>query len=116
VTSFVKTEAKLKHVLALETSEVTIAKLSEDENNRTRLGESEGEVRVVVVQCPRDRECSPELTDTPVVSEETGSLEGLILSKKVFIRDPEISIVAEAVVELLKPLGSPLFGAVACTW
>lgn len=69
----------------------------------------------MVVQSPRDSQCSPQLADSPIGGEKTGSLEGLVLLKKVFIGDPEISIVSEAMVELLKPLGRPLFRAIAWT-
>ncbi|KAI6767800.1 hypothetical protein HG530_005809 [Fusarium avenaceum] len=113
--SLVKTESQLEPILALETSEVAVIELSKNKNNGTSLGKGEGEVRVVVVQSPRDSQCSPQLADSPIRCEETGSLEGLILLKKVFVRDPEISIVPEAMVELLKPLGRPLLRAIAWT-
>jgi hypothetical protein len=115
VASLVKTESQFEPVLALETSKVAVIELSKNKNNRTSLGKGERKVCVVVVQSPRDSQCSPQLADSPIGCEETGSLEGLILLKKVFIRDPEISIVSEAMVELLEPLGRPLLGAIAWT-
>jgi tRNA uridine 5-carbamoylmethylation protein Kti12 len=113
VASLVKTESQLEPVLAFKTSEVTVIELSKDKNNRASLGKGERKVRVVIVQSPRDRQCSPQLADSPIGCEKAGSLKGLILLKKVFVRDPEISIVSEAMIELLKPLGRPLLGAVA---
>lgn len=67
----------------------------------------------VVVHHPGNSEGSPNLSDVPVFVEEASSVKVLVFAEEVVVRDPEVAVIAEAVVKSLEPLGCPFFGSVA---
>lgn len=110
--SLVNPEAEGEAILALQTAEVAVIKLGQDNNDRSRLGNAEGKVSIVVVGGPRDIKSGPSLRDTPFGTKQTSSFKGLVLAEEILIRYPEISVVAEPVIKLGEPLGRPFLRAV----
>lgn len=70
-------------------------------------------MRVVIVDSPGNSQRCPGLSDMPLGTEKPCSLEGLVLAQEILVLYPELSVVAELVIELLYPVRCPFLGAVA---
>lgn len=110
---FVDPELQGISVLALQSLKVPVVELAENDHGVRVVGHLQPEARLLVIRrVPGHLHARPLLGDVPLGREDPGAVEVLVLAQHVVVADPEDAVVAELVVQPLKPLSVPLFAAV----